>query len=44
MLGFIPDEITIDGKKAVQTVVAMSPDVLSKPGEYGALFNPDILL
>lgn len=44
MLGFIPDEITVDGKKAQRSVIAISPDVLSKPGEYGALFNPDILI
>ena len=44
LIGFIPDEVTIDGKKAVKTVVAISPDILSVPGEYGALFNPNILV
>ena len=43
MIGFIPDEITIDGKSAKSSVVAISPGTLSAPGEYGALFNPDIL-
>jgi len=43
MIGFIPDEITVDGKKTKSSVIAISPDTLSRPGEYGALFNPDIL-
>lgn len=43
LIGFIPDEVTIDGKKTVKTVVAISPDILSVPGEYGALFNPNIM-
>ena len=43
LLGFVPDEVSIDGKKAVGTVVAISPDSLSAADEYNALFNPDIL-
>jgi len=43
MMGFIPDEIAIDGKKLTGVIVAASPGNLSKKDEYNALFNPNIL-
>ena len=43
LVGFVPDEICIDGKKTSAAVVAISPDALSGTDEYNALFNPNIL-
>ena len=43
MTGFIPDELSIDGKIITDVIVAASEGTLSKKDEYNALFNPDIL-
>lgn len=43
MLGFIPDEVAIDGKIITGVIIASSPNALSVKDEYNALFNPNIL-
>lgn len=43
LTGFIPDEVSIDGQKIQEVIVAISPHALSKSNEYNALFNPNIL-
>jgi len=43
LTGFVPDEVCIDGKKANNVIVAISPGALSEKDEYNALFNPNIL-
>ncbi len=43
LVGFIPDELSIDGQKIKNVIVAISPHTLSKSNEYNALFNPNIL-
>ncbi len=44
LAGFVPDEVSIDGKKTEDVIVAISPGALSKSDEYNALFNPNILI
>jgi len=44
MTGFVPDEVSIDGKATENVIVAISPGILSEKDEYNALFNPNILV
>ncbi len=44
LTGFIPDDITIEGRKTKAAIIAISDNVLSPSDEYNALFNPNIIL
>jgi len=44
LTGFVPDRVSIEGKKTKETIIAISESVLSPNDEYNALFNPNIIL
>ena len=44
LTGFIPDSVTIDGKKTREAIIAICECCLSASDEYNALFNPDIII
>lgn len=43
MTGFIPDVITVGGRKTKKAIIGLCDSTLSKHGEYSALFNPEII-
>lgn len=44
LTGFVPDSVSVDGRKTKSAIIAIADNILSPSDEYNALFNPNIII